>query len=178
MAEDDLAKFRKRWREELRDQREGQRVVSATSSSWAAADGSDQDQVKSSYFEDSKANFNDADDTVKSYRAEDEGRVGEERGRGHGRDSEQQPDYVSIAHSLLDGRTSPLLDRIQEERTRRKRKVYHNMNSLPEKQHQQQEEPPRRKDKTTAKLLDQLILDLVGSRSRWQRCPQPTGSTG
>lgn len=157
MADEDLAKFRKRWREELRNQREGQRVVSATSSSWAAADGSDQDQVKSSYFEDSKANFNDADDTVKSYRAED-------GGRGHRRNSEQQPDYVSIAHSLLDGRTSPLLDRIQEER--RKRKVYHNMNSLPEKQHQQQEQPPHRKDKTTAKLLDQLILDLVGSRSR------------
>lgn len=176
MAEDELATFRKRWRDELRHQREGHRVVSTTSSSWGAAGGSDQDRVKSSYFEDSKANFNEADDTVKTHRAAD-GRVGEERERGHGRDSEQQPDYVSIAHSLLDGRTSPLLDRIQEERTRRKRKLYHNINNLQEKQHQQEGEPPDRKDKATEKLLDQLILDLVGSRSRRQ-CPQPSGSTG
>lgn len=166
MAENELATFRKHWREELRNQKERQRVVSATFSYCAGADGSDQDRVKSSYFEDSKANFSEADETVKSCHAEDEGRVGEERGRGHGRDSEQQPDYVSIAYSLLDGRTSPLLDRIQEERARRKRKIYHNMNSLQEKEHQQEQEPPHRKDKTAEKLLDQLILDLVGSRSR------------
>lgn len=167
MAEDELATFRKHWREELRNQKEIQQVVSATSSSWAGAEGSDQDQVKSSYFEDSKANLNEADETVKSFHTEDNGRVGEERGRGHGRDStEQEPDYVSIAHSLLDGRTSPLLDRIQEERARRKRKMYHNMNSLQEKEHQQEQEPPHRKDKTAEKLLDQLILDLVRSRSR------------
>lgn len=157
MAEEELDTFRKRWREELTNQRTKQRAVSASASSWAAASGSDQDQVKSSYFDDSKENLTSADHTH-----DDERRVSEERGKGQWRDSEQ-PDYVCIAHSLLDGRTSPLLDRIQEEKTRRKRKLHHNMNSV---QETQQEEPPRRKDKTAEKLLDQLILDLVGSRTR------------
>lgn len=164
MAEDELDTFRKRWREELTSQRKGQRAASASSSSWAAASGSDQDQVKSSYFNDSKANLTKADHTVKTGCTEDERRVGEERRKGHWRDSEQ-PDYVCIAHSLLDGRTSPLLDRIQEEKTRRKRKLHPNMNSVQETQ-QQEEEPPHRKNKTAEKLLDQLIQDLVGSRSR------------
>lgn len=167
MAEDELDTFRKRWREELKKQRKGQGAVSASSSSfsssWAAASGSDQDQVKSSYFDDSKENFTRTDHTVKSGCAEDERRVSEERGKVHWRDS-GQPDYVCIAHSLLDGRTSPLLDRIQEEKTRRKRKLNHNINTVQDTP--QQEEPPQRKDKTAEKLLDQLIQDLVGSRSR------------
>lgn len=149
MAENELDSFRKRWRDELKNQRKGQRPVSASSSSCAAASGPDRDQGKS-YFDDSKEKD---EHTVKSSCTEDE------RGTGHWRDSEQ-PDYVSIAHSLLDGRTSPLLDRIQEEKTRRKRKLHHNTNSVHETQ--QQEEPPHRKDKTTEKLLDQLIQDLVG----------------
>lgn len=160
MAEDELTKFRKRWTEELKNQRKEQRADFASSSSWAAASGSDQDQVKSSYFDDSQKNFSEADYTVKRGCAEDERLVNEEPGRGHWRDSEQ-PDYVSIAHSLLDGRTSPLLDRIQEEKTRRKRKLCHNTNVVQETQ--QQDEPPHRKEKAAEKLLDQLIQDLVGS---------------
>lgn len=167
MAEDELASFRKRWRDELRNQNERQGLVSAaSSSSWAATDESNQDKVKSSYFEDSKANFTEAGHTVKSGRAEDEGRVCEEQERGHGGDPVQQLDYVSIAHSLLDGRTSPLLERIQEEKTRRKRKLYHSMNSVQEKQPQlqqqqrEEEEAPHRRDETAGKLLDQLIQDL------------------
>lgn len=174
MAEDELDTFRKRWREELKSQRKGQGAVSASTSSRAAVSGSDQDQVKSSYFDDSKPNCTKADHTVKSGCTEGERRVSKERGRGQWRDSEQ-PDYVCIAHGLLDGRTSPLLDRIEEEKTRRKRKLHHNINSVHETQ--LQEEPPHRKDKTAEKLLDQLILDLVGPRSRRRRCPQPPGST-
>ncbi|KAI4821319.1 hypothetical protein KUCAC02_029257 [Chaenocephalus aceratus] len=63
-------------------------------------------------------------------------------------DTEDQPEYVSIARSLLDGRTSPLLDRIQEERTRRKRQYQNTTNacskSLQQKQKQQQQ--PQRKN--------------------------------
>lgn len=163
MAEDELAKFRKRWTEELKNQRKEQRADFAPSSSWAAASGSDQDQVKSSYFDDSQENLTEADCTVKRGCTEDEQRVNEEPGRGHWRDS-KQPDYVCIAHSLLGGRTSPLLDRIQEEKTRRRRKLYPNINSVQETQ--QQDEPPHRKNKTVEKLLDQLIQDLVGCQSR------------
>uniref|UniRef100_A0AAQ4P152 F-box and WD repeat domain containing 8 n=1 Tax=Gasterosteus aculeatus aculeatus TaxID=481459 RepID=A0AAQ4P152_GASAC len=65
-----------------------------------------------------------------------------------GSDSEDQPQYVSIARSLLDGRTSPLLDRIQEERSRRKR------------QYQSMTGQPKRKVKKDEELLDQLIQDL------------------
>lgn len=150
MAEDDLTKFRKRWTEELKTRRKEQRADFALSSSWATASGSDQDQ-KSSYFDDSQEN---------STEAEDEPRVNEEPGKEHWRDSEQ-PNYVCIAHGLLDGRTSPLLDRIEEEKTKRKRKFDHNLNSV--KETQRQYEPPHRKDKKAGKLLDQLIQDLVGS---------------
>uniref|UniRef100_A0A665TKD4 F-box/WD repeat-containing protein 8 n=1 Tax=Echeneis naucrates TaxID=173247 RepID=A0A665TKD4_ECHNA len=70
--------------------------------------------------------------------------------------SEDQPQYVSIARSLLDGRTSPLLDRIQEERTRRKRQ-YHNRTNVCSASLQQQ---PERKVKRHQELVDQLIQDL------------------
>uniref|UniRef100_A0A7N8Y4E4 F-box/WD repeat-containing protein 8 n=1 Tax=Mastacembelus armatus TaxID=205130 RepID=A0A7N8Y4E4_9TELE len=71
--------------------------------------------------------------------------------------SEDQPEYVSIARSLLDGRTSPLMERIQEERTRRKRQ-YQCMSSVRSASLQQLQ--PQRKAKKEGKLLDQLIQDL------------------
>ena len=73
--------------------------------------------------------------------------------------SEDQPEYVSIARSLLDGRTSPLLDRIQEERTRRKRQ-YHNMTDVCRESLQQRQQP-QRKVKKDKELVEQLIQDLV-----------------
>lgn len=167
MAEDELATFRKRWKEELKCKKEEQRVVGASSPSWDAPGRSGQEKVKNRYFEDSKGNLNkthNSDKTGGGGCAEDEGCDEEKRGRGNiVSESEHQPEYVAIAHSLLDGRTSPLLDRIQEERTRRKRQ-YNNMTNACSKnpQQQQEEEQPRqRKVKTDEKLLDQFIRDLV-----------------
>lgn len=167
MAEDELATFRKRWKEELKCKKEEQRVVGASSPSWDAPGRSGQEKVKNRYFEDSKGNLNTThnyDKTGGGGCVEDEGYVDEKRGRGNtGSESGHQPEYVAIAHSLLDGRTSPLLDRIQEERTRRKRQ-YNNLTDAGSKnlQQQQQEEQPRqRKVKTDEKLLDQFIRDLV-----------------
>uniref|UniRef100_A0A8C8G7S2 F-box/WD repeat-containing protein 8 n=1 Tax=Oncorhynchus tshawytscha TaxID=74940 RepID=A0A8C8G7S2_ONCTS len=70
--------------------------------------------------------------------------------------NEDQPEYVSIAEGLLDGRTSPLLERIQEERTRRKRQ-YHSLTSACNTSSQQQ---PQRKINKGDKLVDQFIQDL------------------
>uniref|UniRef100_A0A673YUP7 F-box/WD repeat-containing protein 8 n=1 Tax=Salmo trutta TaxID=8032 RepID=A0A673YUP7_SALTR len=63
--------------------------------------------------------------------------------------------YVSIAEGLLDGRTSPLLERIQEERTRRKRQYY----SLTSACNTSQQQPQRKINKGD-KLVDQFIQDL------------------
>uniref|UniRef100_A0A8C6LMH3 F-box and WD repeat domain containing 8 n=1 Tax=Nothobranchius furzeri TaxID=105023 RepID=A0A8C6LMH3_NOTFU len=73
-------------------------------------------------------------------------------------DTKDQPEYVSIARSLLDGRTSPLLDRIQEERTRRKR-LYHHITDACSASLQLQKQPER-KQKKEEELVDQLIHDL------------------
>uniref|UniRef100_A0A8C7UKD4 F-box/WD repeat-containing protein 8 n=1 Tax=Oncorhynchus mykiss TaxID=8022 RepID=A0A8C7UKD4_ONCMY len=69
--------------------------------------------------------------------------------------NEDQPEYVSIAEGLLDGRTSPLLERIQEERTRRKRQ-YHSLTSACNTSQKQ----PQRKINKGDKLVDQFIQDL------------------
>uniref|UniRef100_A0A672YHN7 F-box domain-containing protein n=1 Tax=Sphaeramia orbicularis TaxID=375764 RepID=A0A672YHN7_9TELE len=69
---------------------------------------------------------------------------------------EDQPQYVSIASSLLDGRTSPLLDRIEEERSRRKRQ-YHNMTDVYSRAQQQ---PQKKVKKDQEELVDLLIQDL------------------
>lgn len=66
--------------------------------------------------------------------------------------SKDQPQYVSIAEGLLDGRSSPLLDRIEQERTRRKRAPWSEaLNS---------DAPPRKVNKCQ-KLLEQFLQDLV-----------------
>ncbi len=63
-----------------------------------------------------------------------------------------QPQCVSIAEGLLDGRSSPLLDRIEQERTRRKR--------APRSEALNTDAPPKKINKRP-KLLEQFLQDLV-----------------
>lgn len=63
-----------------------------------------------------------------------------------------QPEYVSIAEGLLDGRSGPLLDRIEQERTRRKR--------APHSDALNTDAPPKKENKCQ-KLLEQFLQDLV-----------------
>lgn len=162
MAEDELVAFRKRWNEELKSKKEEKRVVCAPSPSWDHVPGqSGQGELKNRYFEDSKQSPNKACSPLKleeSVCADDGGSAGGRAGGKAVAESEDQPKYVSIAHGLLDGRTSPLLDRIQEERTRRKRQ-YHNTTTMCSTILQQQHS--QRKVKKDEKLLDQFIQDLV-----------------
>lgn len=65
---------------------------------------------------------------------------------------ELQPEYVSIAEGLLDGRSSPLLHRIEQERTRRKR--------APGSDALNTHAPPKKENKRQ-KLLEQFLQDLV-----------------
>lgn len=62
-----------------------------------------------------------------------------------------QPQYLSIAEGLLDGRSSPLLDRIEQERTRRKR--------APRSEALNTDAPPKKVNKCP-KLLEQFLQDL------------------
>ncbi|XP_047447379.1 F-box/WD repeat-containing protein 8 [Mugil cephalus] len=148
MAENELVAFRERWKRELTTKTEEKPAVCASSSS---RDASTQARKERSL--NTRSGADDADC------AEDGGRVGGGRGDA---ETEDQPEYVSIARSLLDGRTSPLLDRIQEERTRRKR-LYQSMTSACSaslQQKQQQQQQPQRKVKKEEELVDQLIQDL------------------
>lgn len=159
MAEDELVAFRKRWKEELKNKEE-QRTVCAPSPSRDVPGRSDQSESKNRYFEDTKHNANKAFSLLKTEESvcnEDEECVGGRAGRKTAAEPEDQPEYVSIARSLLDGRTSPLLDRITEERTRRKRQ-YYSMTGVCNTVLQQQ---PHTKAKKDEKLLDQFIQDLV-----------------
>lgn len=153
MAEDELVAFRKRWNEELKSKKEEKRVVCAPSPSWDVPGQSGQGELKNRYFEDSKQSPNKACSPLKL-----EESVCDDDGGKAVAESEDQPKYVSIAHGLLVGRTSPLLERIQEERTRRKRQ-YHNMTTMCSTILQQQHS--QRKVKKDEKLLDQFIQDLV-----------------
>ncbi|KAK5870792.1 hypothetical protein PBY51_003708 [Eleginops maclovinus] len=163
MAEDELAAFRDSWKEELTSKNEEQLLVCAPS--LAVPSQSRQEDLKKKYFEDSK-HLHIAVSTSKLNEREytDDDDDDDEGGGKPAIETEDQPEYVSIARSLLDGRTSPLLDRIQEERTRRKRQ-YQNMTnacsaSLQQQQQQKQQQQPRRKVKKEDELLDQLIQDL------------------
>lgn len=160
MAEEELVAFRKRWKEELKNKKEEQRPVCAPSPSRDVPGQADQTESKNRYFEDTKHNANKAFSLVRTEESacnEEEECVGGRAGRKTAAEPEDQPEYVSIARSLLDGRTSPLLDRIQEERTRRKRQ-YHSMTSVCNTTLQQS---PHTKAKKDEKLLDQFIQDLV-----------------
>ncbi|GLD54356.1 F-box/WD repeat-containing protein 8 [Lates japonicus] len=159
MAENELAAFRERWKKELTSKKGEQRLVCAPSPSWDVPGQSGQRDLKNRYFEDLK-NLNKACTPSKQEEGgctEDEVCVGEGGGKGAA-ESEDQPEYVSIARSLLDGRTSPLLGRIQEERTRRKRQ-YDNRTGVCSTSLQQQQQP-QRKAKKDEELVDQLIQDL------------------
>ncbi|XP_067377117.1 F-box/WD repeat-containing protein 8 isoform X2 [Channa argus] len=154
MAGDELVAFRERWKQELTRKKEAQRLVGASSSSCDVPGQSGQRDLKNSYFEDSNC-FNKASGSSKP----DEHGGTEKGGEGQkaASESEDQPEYVSLARSLLDGRTSPLLDRIQEERTRRKRQ-YQSMTQACSTSLQQLQ--PQRKAKKEEELVDQLIQDL------------------
>uniref|UniRef100_A0A3P9IFX6 F-box/WD repeat-containing protein 8 n=1 Tax=Oryzias latipes TaxID=8090 RepID=A0A3P9IFX6_ORYLA len=130
MAEKELATFRERWKQELGYKKEEQRLGCAPSTSVvdAALQSSRGDASKNRHL-------------ICSEEAAE---------------TEDQPLYVSIARGLLDGRTSPLLDRIQEERTRRKR-LYHNMTDACSASLQQQKQPKGRREE---ELVEQLIEDL------------------
>ncbi|XP_072243531.1 F-box/WD repeat-containing protein 8 [Leuresthes tenuis] len=150
MADNDLTTFRERWKQELTSKKDEGRLVCAPSSSRNVPDQSGQRNLK---------NTNEPGDCLKPDEdgcIEDEGRVGGKAAAET--DTEEQPEYVSIARSLLDGRTSPLLDRIQEERTRRKR-LYQNMTDACSASLQQQKQTER-KVRKEAELVDQLIQDL------------------
>nr|XP_019954617.1 PREDICTED: F-box/WD repeat-containing protein 8 [Paralichthys olivaceus] len=153
MAGDELAAFRERWKQELTSSKGEQRLVGGV------PDPSGQRDSKNRYFEDLK-NLNEACGPEEGGCTEGSG-GGTAGGRGEAAaESGEQPEYVSIARSLLDGRTGPLLDRIQEERTRRKRQ-FHSRTSVcssAETQQQQQQQQPQRKVKR--ELVDQLIQDL------------------
>ncbi|XP_037536148.1 F-box/WD repeat-containing protein 8 [Nematolebias whitei] len=133
MAENDLAAFRERWKREL-----SSNLTGVASSSRDVPDQSGRRDLKNT------------DEPLKPERGE--------TGVGGKADSEteDQPEYVSIARSLLDGRTSPLLDRIEEERTKRKR-LYQNMTNACSASLQQQRKVKKVKEE---ELVDQLIQDL------------------
>ncbi|XP_072289641.1 F-box/WD repeat-containing protein 8 [Eucyclogobius newberryi] len=142
MAEDgDLSAFRERWKKEL----------TCKNDSDSIKDSGDvrQKDSKRRYFvetdeqtDDNTGCFSrtnkvclDKDDNAKS-------------------EDEDQPRYVSIARSLLNGRTSPLLDRIEEDRSKRRRPK----DTGTSLQHQHlQIKKVKRQD---LQLVDQLIADL------------------
>lgn len=151
MAEDELAAFRKCWKQELTSKTEEQPLVRAPSRDVPGHSG--RRDSRNRYFEESRS----PSQPEESGCTEDEGRAGAGGGKAAA-ESQDQPGYVSIAHSLLDGRTSPLLERLQEERTKRKRQ-YHQMTSVCRASLQQQQQ--QGKVKKEEELLDQLIQDLV-----------------
>ncbi|XP_061622796.1 F-box/WD repeat-containing protein 8 [Phyllopteryx taeniolatus] len=127
MAEDELAVFRDRWKRELWSQKEERRLVPAAPSTTRSHAGDENDDASRGKSE------------LKS-----ECSVGV-----------QEAGYISIAKGLLGGRTSPLLDRLEEERSKRKRNYQDERavcrGSL---------KNPQRKVKKEEQLVDQLILDL------------------
>ncbi|XP_030594091.1 F-box/WD repeat-containing protein 8 [Archocentrus centrarchus] len=150
MAENELVAFRERWKQELSSKKREPRLPCVPSSSRDVRDQLGRRDL---------INLKKADSPSKPAEGgctEEEGCVdGGEKPAAAAAETEVQPQYVSIASSLLDGRTSPLLDRIQEERTRRKR-LYDNMTNICSASFQQ----PQRKVKKEEELVDQLIQDL------------------
>lgn len=154
MADDELAAFRDSWKQEITSKKEEKRLASASTSSWSVPDQRD---LKNRYFEDLKNSSKEQSTTCSSSKSDAEGCVDEGKGGKSAGEWDDQPEYVSIARSLLDGRTSPLLDRIQEERQKRKRQ-YQNMTVVYRTSLNQQ---PERKVKKDEELVDLLIQDLV-----------------
>lgn len=145
MAENELAAFRERWKQELTGKKDEKPLpVGASTSSQDLPGQSGRKDLKNT---NKPCNSSDL--------KEDVGEKGDIKAAAEA--EQDQPQYVSIARSLLDGRTSPLLDRIEEERIRRKRH-YHNMTHVCSASLQQQQ--PQRKVKKDEELVDQLIQDL------------------
>lgn len=146
MAEDELLAFREHWKQELTIKNEAHSNCNVT------LQPSREDSKLKRYFEDF------GQDRSEPEKRQDSTSQGSSKG---GQDAflsaaktpkEDQPEYVSIAEGLLDGRTSPLL-----ERTRRKRQ-YYSLTSACNTSSQQQ---PQRKINKGDKLVDQFIQDLV-----------------
>ncbi|XP_003975242.2 F-box/WD repeat-containing protein 8 [Takifugu rubripes] len=150
MADNELVAFRKRWKEELELKKEHQQLVCVPPLSRDVTAQSAQKESKNRYFVDSEQHSSKALSPLRPEESE-KGRVGEVE------QSEDQPEYVSIARGLLNGRTSPLLDRIQEEKTRRKRQ-YNSINTACNTILQQ--DYPLKKVTKNEKLVDQFIQDL------------------
>ncbi|XP_033829072.1 F-box/WD repeat-containing protein 8 [Periophthalmus magnuspinnatus] len=136
MAEDDeLAAFRKRWQQELTNKKEEQGIIHGDSTKVSS-----QKDSKKRYFEEKDEHRNDKivpvdkDEGVKS------------------QDEEEQPQYVSIVESLLDGQTRPLLDRLEQDRSKRRRQN----ETKTALQHQRLQNKVKKQEQ----LVDQLILDL------------------
>ncbi|KAG7236507.1 hypothetical protein INR49_000881 [Caranx melampygus] len=168
MADDELDAFRERWKHELTSKKSEQRLATAAlpSRDVPGQSGQTQRDLKNRYFEDFKNVCSPSKPEERVCTEEEEARAGEAGGgeaaaaaAAAAADTEDQPEYVSIARSLLDGRTSPLRNRIQEERTRRKRQ-YHNRTSVCSASLQEQQQEPQRKVRRDEELVDQLILDL------------------
>lgn len=154
MADNELVAFRKRWKEELELKKEHQQLVCVPPLSRDVPAQSAQKESKNRYFVDSEQHSGKARSPLRPEES-DKGRVG-----GEVEQLEDQPEYVSIARGLLDGRTSPLLDRIQKEKARRKRQ-YHSINTACNTILQQ--DNPLEKVTKNEKLVDQFIQDLVGN---------------
>lgn len=150
MADNELVAFRKRWKEELEHKKEHQQLACVPPLSRDVPAQSAQKESKNRYFVDSEQHSSQALSPLRPEES-DKGRVG-----GEVEQSEDQPEYVSIARGLLDGRTSPLLDRIQKEKTRRKRQ-YHSIDTACNTT----QDYPLKKVTKNEKLVDQFIQDLV-----------------
>ncbi|XP_060763432.1 F-box/WD repeat-containing protein 8 isoform X2 [Neoarius graeffei] len=131
-GENELSDFRKRWKQEL-EKKTGLRSASSKA------------EVNN---ERRRGRAGEAGDAEGSERLEDGGEA-------------PQPQCVSIAEGLLDGRSSPLLARMEEERMRRKRRCERG------EEPQQLSAPHAQSDRRARlTLLDQFIHDLVSKSWR------------
>ncbi|TSU24190.1 F-box/WD repeat-containing protein 8 [Bagarius yarrelli] len=129
-GEDDLSDFRKRWKQEL-EKKTGLKSDSAAGYFGQHSPADEQRRVHSK------------ESVRKSRNAE-------------GLRCENQPQYVSIAEGLLDGRSSPLLARMEEERMRRKRRCERG-----DEQHERRSVSHTERRTARLPLIDQFIQDLV-----------------
>lgn len=155
MEEDELDAFRKRWKHELSCKKENtftDSVIQSNSSKVPGHFALGSKDLKNRYFDViqhcKKDTSCDCNASTSKTSIDDE----EENAKAP---TEVQPGYVSIASGLLDGRTSPLLERIEEERTKRKRQ-YDSLTDASSTSLKQ----PQRKAKKDEQLVDQLIQDL------------------
>ncbi|KAJ7993687.1 hypothetical protein DPEC_G00257260 [Dallia pectoralis] len=147
MAEQELLAFRESWKKELTNK------TNEDLSSNVTAQTSREDSKLKRYFEDFGQNRSEPRighdvASLGTIKGEEEAGVSAEEPQ-----KEDQPQYVSIAEGLLDGRTGPLLERIQEERSRNKRQYCNVTNTSIQQQ-------PQRKVNKGDQLVDQFIQDL------------------